>query len=126
MLTHTSETTPISESRPPAVEMRGIVVTFPGVRVLDGVSLRLFPGEVHALLGENGAGKSTLIKAMTGVYHPIAGEVIVAGEAVTMRNPAHAQAMGISTVHQEINLATNLSVAENVMLGRERRRFGAI
>ena len=126
MLTHTSEPTPTSDSRPPTVELRGITVTFPGVRVLDGVSLRLFPGEVHALLGENGAGKSTLIKVLTGVYRPIAGEIVVAGEAVTMRSPAHAQAMGISTVHQEINLASNLSVAENVMLGRERRRFGAI
>jgi len=126
MLTHTSEPTPISESRRRTVELRGITVTFPGVRVLDGVSLRLFPGEVHALLGENGAGKSTLIKVLTGVYRPIAGEISVAGTVVTVRNPAHAQAMGISTVHQEINLATNLSVAENVMLGRERRRFGAI
>ena len=126
MLTHTSERNPTGESRTPTVELRGITVTFPGVRVLDAVSLRLLPGEVHALLGENGAGKSTLIKALTGVHRPIAGEIVVRGEAVTVRNPAHAQALGISTVHQEINLATNLTVAENVMLGRERRRFGAI
>jgi monosaccharide-transporting ATPase len=126
MLTHTSEPGPVTEPGRATVEMRGITVTFPGVRVLDAVSMRLLPGEVHALLGENGAGKTTLIKALTGVHRPVAGEIILRGEPVTVRSPAHAQALGISTVHQEINLATNLSVAENVMLGRERRRFGAI
>jgi simple sugar transport system ATP-binding protein len=130
MLTHTSDPNPsrrpLAEPGDPTVEMRGISVTFTGVRALDDVSMRLFPGEVHALLGENGAGKSTLIKALTGVHRPVAGEIVVRGEVVHVRNPAHAQSLGISTVHQEINLATNLSVAENVMLGRERRRFGAI
>jgi simple sugar transport system ATP-binding protein len=126
MLTHTSERGPITEPGLPTVELRGITVTFPGARVLDGVSMRLLPGEVHALLGENGAGKSTLIKALTGVHRPVAGEILLRGEPVTVRSPSHAQSLGISTVHQEINLATNLSVAENVMLGRERRRFGAI
>ncbi len=126
MLTHTSEPGPVSGPGLATVEMRGITVTFPGVRVLDAVSMKLFPGEVHALLGENGAGKTTLIKALTGVHRPVEGEILLRGEPVTVRNPAHAQAMGISTVHQEINLAINLSVAENVMLGRERRRFGAI
>ena len=106
--------------------MREITVTFPGVRVLDVVSMRLFPGEVHALLGENGAGKTTLIKVLTGVHRPVEGEILLRGEPVSVRSPSHAQTLGISTVHQEINLATNLSVAENVMLGRERRRFGAI
>jgi monosaccharide-transporting ATPase len=119
-VTHTNE------PNRPTVELRGITVTFTGVRALDDVSMRLFPGEVHALLGENGAGKSTLIKALTGVHRPVAGEIVVGGETVTVRSPAHAQSLGISTVHQEINLAINLSVAENVMLGRERRRFGAI
>jgi galactofuranose transport system ATP-binding protein len=126
MLTHASEPNPPTGNGVPTVEMRGITVTFPGVRVLDDVSIRLWPGQVHALLGENGAGKSTLIKALTGVHRPVAGEILLRGEPVTVRSPAQAQALGISTVHQEINLATNLSVAENVMLGRERRRFGAI
>jgi galactofuranose transport system ATP-binding protein len=130
MLTHSSEPGPVpgpgNGQGLPTVEMRGITVTFPGVLVLDAVSMRLLPGEVHALLGENGAGKSTLIKALTGVHRPVAGEILLRGQPVTVRSPAHAQSLGISTVHQEINLATNLSVAENVMLGRERRRFGAI
>ena len=126
MLTHSIEPGPVAEPGTPTLELRGLTVTFPGVRALDDVSLRLLPGEVHALLGENGAGKSTLIKAMTNVHHPVAGQILLHGKPVTVRNPAHAQTLGISTVHQEINLAGNLSVAENVMLGRERRRFGAI
>jgi galactofuranose transport system ATP-binding protein len=126
MLTHTSEPGAVAEPGGPTVEMRGITVEFPGVRALDAVSLTLRAGEVHALLGENGAGKTTLIKALTGVHRLVAGEILVRGEPVTVRTPVQAQALGISTVHQEINLAINLSVAENVMLGRERRHFGFI
>lgn len=110
----------------PVVEMAGVCVEFPGVKALDGVDLRLFPGEVHALLGENGAGKSTLIKALTGVYHPTAGVITVDGVEQRFSTPAGAQAAGISTVYQEVNLCPNLSVAENVMLGREPRRAGTI
>jgi monosaccharide-transporting ATPase len=110
----------------PVVDMRGITVEFPGVRALHEVDLRLFPGEVHALLGENGAGKSTLIKALTGVHSPIAGTVGFDGREVSFTGPAQAQAAGISTVYQEVNLCGNLSVAENILLGREPRRFGAI
>ncbi|MGQ7294942.1 sugar ABC transporter ATP-binding protein [Quadrisphaera sp. KR29] len=102
--------------------MRGITIEFPGVRALDGVDLRLFPGEVHALMGENGAGKSTLIKALTGVYAVDAGQVLLDGQEVHLRDPGAAQAAGISTVYQEVNLCANLSVAENVMLGHEVRR----
>ena len=106
----------------PLVEMRGISIEFPGVKALEAVDFRLFPGEVHAVLGENGAGKSTLIKALTGVYAIDSGEIRLAGEAVDFTTPAQAQAAGISTVYQEVNLCENLSVAENIMLGREPRR----
>ncbi len=108
----------------PVVEMRGIEVTFPAVKALDGVDLVLRPGEVHALMGENGAGKSTLIKALTGVNRIGAGRVLVDGTEVDLKGPADAQDAGISTVYQEVNLCENLSVAENVMLGHEVRRLG--
>ncbi|CAL8978632.1 Fructose import ATP-binding protein FruK [Propionicimonas sp. T2.31MG-18] len=110
----------------PVVEMTDISISFPGVKALDGVGFRMFPGEVHSLMGENGAGKSTLIKALTGVYGVDAGEIRLAGEKVRFHNPAQAQAAGISTVYQEVNLLGNLTVAENVMLGREPRRLGGI
>ena len=113
-------------SRPPLVEMRDISIAFGGVPALDGVALRLFPGEVHALMGENGAGKSTLIKALTGVYSVDAGTILVDGEEHFFSTPAKAQAAGISTVYQEVNLVPNLTVAENMLLGREPRRVGGI
>jgi simple sugar transport system ATP-binding protein len=106
--------------------MTDISISFPGVKALDGVDFRMFPGEVHSLMGENGAGKSTLIKALTGVYSIDTGVIRVAGDQVTFAGPAQAQAAGISTVYQEVNLLGNLTVAENVMLGREPRRFGGI
>ena len=126
MLTHTSEIGSSEGATAPTVEMCGISVAFPGVLALDDVSFRLFPGEVHALLGENGAGKSTLIKALTGVNSIVAGEILLHGEPIQIHSPAQAQSAGISTVYQEVNLAANLSVAENTMLGREPRRFGRI
>ncbi|WP_242686358.1 sugar ABC transporter ATP-binding protein [Aeromicrobium sp. IC_218] len=106
--------------------MRDITISFGAVTALDRVSVRLFPGEVHALMGENGAGKSTLIKALTGVYTVDDGTVLVDGERHEFHSPAASQAAGISTVYQEVNLVPNLTVAENMMLGREPRRFGAI
>ena len=109
-----------SQARP-VVEMRGITITFPGVKALDGVDFTLRGGEVHTLMGENGAGKSTLIKALTGVYAIDGGTIVVAGEPREFRGTADAQAAGISTVYQEVNLCTNLSVGENVMLGHEVR-----
>ncbi|WP_405015934.1 sugar ABC transporter ATP-binding protein [Kitasatospora sp. NBC_00070] len=110
----------------PVLEVRGIRKEFPGVVALDGVDLRLFPGEVHALMGENGAGKSTLIKVLTGVYESDGGEVRLAGQAVRIGGPLQAQQAGISTVYQEVNLCPNLSVAENIFIGREPRRLGLI
>jgi len=111
---------------PPVVEMNSITITFGTVQALQDVDLRLFPGEVHALMGENGAGKSTLIKALTGVYGIDAGQILVGGEEHEFATPAAAQAAGISTVYQEVNLVTNLTVAENMLLGREPRRLGGI
>ncbi|MDH2425413.1 sugar ABC transporter ATP-binding protein [Sphaerisporangium sp. TRM90804] len=110
----------------PIVRMSGIGKRFPGVKALDGVDFRLLPGEVHALMGENGAGKSTLIKVLTGVYEVDEGRVELAGRPVAFSGPLAAQRAGISTVYQEVNLCGNLSVAENIYIGREPRRFGRI
>ena len=110
----------------PLVAMRGITIQFPGVKALDGVDLTLRGGEIHALMGENGAGKSTLIKALTGEYAVDAGSIAVAGEPRVFHGTADAQAAGVSTVYQEVNLCANLSVGENVMLGHEVRRGGRI
>ncbi|KAB1161701.1 sugar ABC transporter ATP-binding protein [Micromonospora sp. AMSO12t] len=115
----------MTDSRP-VLTMTGISKTFPGVRALHDVDLRLFPGEVHALMGENGAGKSTLIKVLTGVYAIDEGTVVLDGEQVAFSGPMQASASGVSTVYQEVNLCTNLSVAENIFIGREPRRLGAI
>jgi monosaccharide-transporting ATPase len=113
-------------STTPVVEMREISIAFPGVKALDSVDFRLFGGEVHALMGENGAGKSTLIKALTGVYEIDDGSIEVDGVVRGFSGPRQAQEAGISTVYQEVNLCPNLTVAENILLGREPRRFGRI
>ena len=105
----------------PIVVMKGITIEFPGAKALDGVNLRLFPGEVHALMGENGAGKSTMIKALTGVYKINAGSIEVDGKPQTFTGTGDAQNAGIATVYQEVNLCTNLTIGENVMLGHEVR-----
>ena len=105
---------------------RGIDKAFPGVQALEGVDFDLEAGEIHALVGENGAGKSTLIKVLTGVERPDAGVLTYAGQVVEVRSPQHAQSLGISTVYQEVNLCPNLSVAENILIGRQRRRWGRI
>jgi simple sugar transport system ATP-binding protein len=106
--------------------MRGIEKAFPGVQALEGVDFDLAPGEIHALVGENGAGKSTLIKALTGVERPDAGTITLDGQEIHVRSPQHAQSIGISTVYQEINLCPNLSMAENILIGRAPRRWGRI
>lgn len=105
----------------PIVTMKDISISFPGVKALDGVNFRLFPGEVHSLMGENGAGKSTLIKALTGVYRIDAGSVHMGTTELKLSGTADAQNAGISTVYQEVNLCTNLTIGENVMLGNEVR-----
>lgn len=104
------------------LEMRNIHKSFPGVRALQGVDFNLCEGEIHALMGENGAGKSTLIKVLTGVYEKDEGQIFLKGheKAVSIRSPQDAQNLGISTVYQEITLCPNLSVAENMYIGRTK------
>ena len=102
------------------LEMRNIHKSFPGVKALQGVDFNLGEGEIHALMGENGAGKSTLIKVLTGVYEKDEGEIYLKGhdKPVNIRAPHDAQNLGISTVYQEITLCPNLTVAENMYIGR--------
>ena len=104
----------------------GLSKFFPGVKALDNVDFSLRRGEIMALLGENGAGKSTLIKALTGVYHADRGTIWLEGNAISPKNTAHAQQLGIGTVYQEVNLLPNMSVADNLFIGREPRRFGLL
>jgi simple sugar transport system ATP-binding protein len=108
------------------VKMQGIAKSFPGVIALENVDFSLKKGEIHAIMGENGAGKSTLIKVLTGVEQPDEGTIELDGKLVQVRSPQHSQELGISTVYQEVNLCTNISVAENIMLGHEPYRFGSI
>ena len=111
----------------PALRLEGIVKTFPGVRALDGVSFSVLPGEVHALMGENGAGKSTLMKVLGGIYQPDAGRIFIEERETVMRGPLEAKAEGVMFIHQELSLAEELSVAENVYLGElPRKRFGRV
>ena len=112
----------------PLLEMRGIGKTFPGVRALDGVDFDLRAGEIHALVGENGAGKSTLLRVLGGVHaHPsYTGEVRLSGQVLRCRSVRDAEAAGIAVVYQELSLVAPLSVAENIVLGHEPRRFGAV
>ena len=101
--------------------MRGIEKRFPGVLALNGVDFTLRSGEIHALMGENGAGKSTLIKVLTGVYQMDGGEIRLEGTPMVIRSPQDAQNKGISTVYQEITLCPNLTVAENIYIGRGKK-----
>ena len=110
----------------PFLQLQAIVKRFPGVLALNDVGLDVVPGEVHALLGENGAGKSTLIKVISGVYRPDAGTIQVDGRPVAIRNPHVARALGISTIYQEFTLAPDMTVAENIFLGREPLRVRAL
>lgn len=115
-----------SAGSPTLLEMKGISKSFPGVQALKDVDFVLRRGEIHALMGENGAGKSTLIKVLTGVERPDSGTIHLEGRDFHAKSPQHAQELGISTVYQEVNLCPNLSVAENILLGREPRRMGRI
>src|SRR5216117_1476551 len=108
----------------PRLEVTGARKQFPGVLALDGVSVAVATGEVLAVVGENGAGKSTLMKVVAGVYAPDAGEVKLDGRPVRFDGPAEAIAAGVTLIHQELNLAENLTVADNLFLGRELTRGG--
>ncbi len=117
----------MTKLRDPIVELNGIAKQFGGVQALRGVDFSLFPGEVHALVGENGAGKSTLVKILAGIHRPDAGIVKVGGEVVELRSPTQAQNLGIAVVQQEPMMFPDLDVAENVFMGRHPRdRFGRV
>lgn len=114
------------ESDRDIVMMKGIYKSFPGVMALENVSFSLRKGEIHALIGENGAGKSTLIKVLTGVDQPDSGTISVNQQTISIRSPQQAQALGISTVYQEVNLCPQLTVAENILIGQEPMKWGSI
>ncbi|HEX3783036.1 MAG TPA: sugar ABC transporter ATP-binding protein [Pseudonocardiaceae bacterium] len=118
-----SATVPVPDA---LLDVAGVGKSFPGVHALREASLALRPGRVHALVGENGAGKSTLIKVITGVYRPDRGRIRLAGEDVSFATPVEAQRAGISTIYQEVNLVPLMSVARNLFLGREPRRFARL
>lgn len=110
------------DSRPALLEMRGISKTFPGVRALDNVRLAVHPGQVHSLMGENGAGKSTLMKILSGAYQADpGGQILIDGKVVVIDGPLAAKDLGVAVIYQELSLAPNLSVAENIHAGRELR-----
>jgi simple sugar transport system ATP-binding protein len=116
----------MAESGNEIVTMKGIYKSFPGVHALEDVDFSLRRGEIHALVGENGAGKSTLVKVLTGVERPNKGTITLDGKEVAIKSTQHAQKLGISTVYQEVNLCPNLTVAENIMIGREPLKWGSI
>ena len=112
---------------PPLLKAAGIAKSFGGVRALLGVDLEVLPGEVHALLGENGAGKSTLIKILSGVQRHDAGTIEIEGRAVSFNSAAQSRDAGIAVVYQDLSLVESLTVADNLLLGREpRNRFGLL
>ena len=126
-MTQTSEPVGPGAAIEPIVELIDTSKQFGSVQALRNAQLTLYPGEVHALLGENGAGKSTLVKILGGIHRPDAGEVKIAGEAVELHSPAQAQHLGIAVIHQEPTLFPDLNVAENIFMGRHPRdRFGRI
>ena len=108
------------------VEMQKVSKAFPGVLALDKVDFSCLPGEVHAVVGENGAGKSTLMKILAGVYRPDGGDILLKGEKIFFSSPKHAQNCGISIIYQEFNLIPELTVAENIFLGREPTKCGRL
>ncbi len=119
---------PAAAKEPPILEVRSIAKRFGGVQALKDVSMRLDAGEVVALAGDNGAGKSTLIKTISGVYQPDEGEIRFAGEPVSFATPEHARGHGIETIYQDLALADNLTIGDNIFLGREpmRKLFGIL
>ncbi|YCH07141.1 ATP-binding cassette domain-containing protein [Arthrobacter sp. alpha11c] len=116
----------MTQQAPPLLSLHGVSKTFPGVRALNNMGLELRHGEVLALVGENGAGKSTLMKLLSGIYTPDSGTFELNGTAFVPDSPKHAQELGISIIHQEFNLMPDLTVAQNIFIGREPRRFGVL
>lgn len=113
-----------STTQQPLLTVRNLSKSFPGVQALDGVSLDVFPGEVHVLMGENGAGKSTLMKILAGVYRADGGEITLDGEVISPQTPLEAMSHGITLINQELGVATNLTVAENIFMGSEPHHWG--
>ena len=110
----------------PILEARGVGKTFPGTQALDSVDFAIYPGKVHALVGENGAGKSTLVKILAGIETPTAGTLLESGRPIRLESARDADRFGIGIIHQELNLLLNLSVAENIFAGRELCRYGVL
>ena len=108
------------------LEMQQISKSFPGVHALDKVDFDLEAGELHALVGENGAGKSTLVKILSGAIHPDSGTILLDGNPITLNNPVHSRQLGIATIYQELNLVPELTVGQNIFLGKEPKRFGML
>ena len=108
------------------LSLEGVSKEFPGVKALDNVRFDLNAGEVHAIVGENGAGKSTLMKILSGIYKKDTGVITYQGDHVNVSSPHEAQSLGISIIHQELNLMPHLTVAENIFIGREPRRKSRI
>jgi simple sugar transport system ATP-binding protein len=106
----------------PAMELRGVSVDFGSVRALQDIDIKVYPGEVHCLLGDNGAGKSTLIKVLSGVHRPTRGEILVDGRPVVFRSPREAQELGVATVFQDLGMISLMSITRNFFLGREPTR----
>ena len=113
-------------SRTPVLEMRNIAKAFGKFYALKGVDLTVWPGEIHALMGENGAGKSTLMKILAGAYTATSGEILIDGQPFHIRGPKDALSAGITLIYQEMQLAPNLTVAENIFLGSELSRGGLV
>lgn len=127
-MTTTSSPPPPAAAPPgvPVLEARGVTKRFAGVTALSDIDFAVHAGDSMALMGENGAGKSTLIKVLTGVHQPEEGEVVLSGKPVRFGRPLDAQRAGVSTIYQEVNLVPLMSVAHNIYLGREPRRFGLV
>src|SRR5262249_21139910 len=108
-----------SMSAVPAMELRGVSVSFGSVKALQDIDIKVYPGEVHCLLGDNGAGKSTLIKVLSGVHRPSKGEILVDGQPVVFKSPRDAQERGVATVFQDLGMISLMSITRNFFLGRE-------
>src|SRR5215510_395478 len=111
-------------SAAPALELRALTKRFPGVLALDDASLTVRTGEIHAVIGQNGAGKSTMINVLSGMLRPDQGEIRIAGKLVEIDSTRQAITLGVATVYQELSLLPNLTISENIGLGREPRRRG--
>ena len=110
----------------PALAMKGVSKRFPGMLAVDNVDLEVYPGEVHALMGENGAGKSTLMRILTGSFDDYTGVIRIGGREVAVHSPADARKQGIGMVYQELSLARPISIAENLLVGRLPTRWGGL